>query len=170
MKFKLDIVLDGPIDLVWEARERRFENPEKFPELTKHQELNKRKDGSKLYVKSRIELASKVPDALKKILKPEMLNMIDDSVYDLDAGTHTWTYTPEAKSPFFSAKGRSQYTEFEEGGKKKTRRRMEQDVTVSIPLIGKLAEQFIIDQIRKNVDKDTAGMQKMLKMMQEEQE
>lgn len=168
MKHKMEVILDGPVDMVWEARERRFENPDKFPDLKNRHELSRREENGKLFVKSRVELANKVPSSLRKVIKPEMLNVIDDSVYELSTGIHTWTYTPEAKSDFFKSKGYSKYTEFEQGGEKKTRRALEIEVNIRIPIVGGLAEQFIIDLIKKNLLKDNESMQQMLRMMKEE--
>lgn len=169
MRYKMDIVLDGPVDMVWEAREKRFENPDKFPEIQKHDELERREEGRKLFTKRRMELASKVPRPLRRFMKEEMLNMIDHSEYDMETGEHRWKYVPEAGSDFFSCKGYSKYTEFEEGGEKKTRRKLEVEVKVTVPILGNIAEQFILDIIKKNLKKDTASIQKMLRIMKEEQ-
>lgn len=169
MKMKAEYIFDGPTDMVWEAREKRFENPEKFPELQKHVELDRKEEGDKIYSKREIELASSVPKALQAVLKPDMLKCVDNSVYDLKEGTHKWDIKPKFKTSAFTCTGWSKYTDFEENGEKKTKREIVLEVKVKMPVVGKMAEQFILDAYKKNLKKDNDTIQKMIRMMKEEQ-
>lgn len=165
MKFKAKYTFDGPIDMVWEAREKRFQNPEQFPELEKHVEIERKEEGSKIFSKREIELSASVPKALQKILSPEMLKCIDSSEYDMEAGTHTWVITPSFKTKVFKCTGYSKYTEFEDGDNKKTLREIELDVKVNIPVLGSMAEQVILDGYKKNLMKDNDSISKMIGIM-----
>jgi len=168
MKFKAKLTFDGTTDMVWEAREKRFENPEKFPELQKHEELERREEGSKIYSKRKIELAASIPKPLRRVLSPDMMKCIDESVYDLEAGTHKWDITPTFKTRAFKCTGFSKYTEFEEGGEKKTLREIELEVKVNIPVLGAMAEQVILEGYKKNLDRDNESIAKMLEIMKQE--
>jgi hypothetical protein len=168
MKFKGEYVLNGPIDMVWEAREKRFGNPDLFPELQKHQEIERREEGKKIFSKRLIEISSSIPKPLQKVLSPEMLKCTDDSIYDMEANTHTWNVVPNFKTKVFKCTGYSKYIEFDENGEKKTRRIIELTVTVDIPLLGKMAEQVVLEGYKKNLDKDNQTMSKMIEILKKE--
>ncbi|HOX28263.1 MAG TPA: DUF2505 family protein [bacterium] len=165
MKFKAQYTFDGPIDMVWEAREKRFENPDQFPEMQKHQEIERREEGKKIFSKRLIELSASIPGALQKVLSPEMLKCVDDSVYDMENNVHSWTIKPNFKTKVFTCVGYSKYNEFDEGGQKKTKRELELTVTVDIPFVGKMAEQVIMDAYKKNLEKDNETISKMISIM-----
>jgi hypothetical protein len=165
MKFKGEYIFNGPIGMVWEAREKRFENPEQFPELQKHQEIERREEGKKIFSKRLIEISSSVPKPLQKILSPEMFNCTDESVYDMESNVHTWNVVPNFKTKVFRCTGYSKYVEFDENGEKKTRRFIELTVTVDIPLLGRMAEQVILDGYKKNLDRDNQTISKMIGIM-----
>jgi len=166
MKFKKEYVLNGPVDMIWEAREKRYENLDKFPELKNRQELDRKEKDGMLHVKSKLKLASKVPGALRRVMKDDSFDIIDNSEYNLETGEHKFTYNSE-RAKFFKCKGYSKYTEFEENGDKKTKRLLEFEVKVNVPVVGGLAEQFITDAIKKNLEKDNTSIERMIQMMKE---
>ncbi|GEM_PF-1650217 len=168
MKFKANFLFDGPIDMVWEAREKRFENPDKFPELQKHEEISRREEGKKIFSKRIIELSASIPKPLQKVLSDDMMKTIDESVYDMETNVHTWTITPKAGSKLFKCTGYSKYNEYEEGGQRKTKRELELEVKVDLPLLGKMAEQVILEAYKKNLEKDNQTIAKMIRIMKEE--
>lgn len=165
MKFKAEYVFNGPINMVWEAREKRFHTPDLFPELQKHQEIERREEGKKIFSKRLIEISSSIPKPLQKILSPDMLNCTDESVFDMETNVHTWNVVPNLKTKVFKCVGYSKYTEFDDGGEKKTRRELELTVTVDIPLLGKMAEQVILDGYKKNLEKDNQTLTKMIEVL-----
>jgi hypothetical protein len=168
MKFKGEYIFNGSIDMVWEAREKRFENPEQFPELQKHQEIERRTEGKKIFSKRLIEISGSIPKPLQKVLSPEMMKCTDESVYDMEANTHTWNVTPNFKTKVFKCIGYSKYNEYEENGEKKTKRLIELTVTVDIPLVGKMAEQVVLDGYKKNLERDNQSMAKMIEIMKKD--
>jgi hypothetical protein len=170
MKYKGTHVFDAPIEMVELAREKRFEKPEFFPELKARKEIERIEEGNILKSKRTMELAAKVPPALRMILSPDMLNCIDESVYDRSTGVHTWTVVPSFKTELFRCTGQSKYKEITVGGEVKTQRELELTVEVKIPMLGKLAEQVVLDAYKKNVDKDVVTIKKMISIMKEEGE
>ena len=168
MKFKANYVFNGPIDMIWEAREKRFENPKKFPELQKHVELERKVEGNKIFSKRQIELSASIPKALQRVLSPDMMKCTDSSEYDMDAGTHKWVITPNFKTKVFTCTGYSKYKEYEEGGEKKTKREIELEVKVNIPVLGSMAEQVILEGYKKNLLKDNDSIAKMITIMKTE--
>jgi|WetSurMetagenome_2_1015567.scaffolds.fasta_scaffold419752_2 hypothetical protein len=168
MKFKSEYIFDGPIDMVWEAREKRFQNPERFPELQKHQEIERREEGKKIFSKRLIELTANIPKPLQRILSPEMLKCVDESEYDMDTNVHKWTVRPNFKAKVFTCIGYSKYDEFEEGGSKKTKRHLELEVKVDIPLLGNMAESVVLEAYKKSLEKDNRTIAKMIEIMKNE--
>lgn len=168
MKYKGSHVFDAPLEFVEQAREKRFERPDVFPELKSRQEIEHIEEGNILKSKRTMELAASVPPALRKILSPDMLRCVDESVYDRSTGVHTWNVIPQFKTDLFRCFGRSQYKEFKEGDKVKTKRDLELSVEVKIPMLGKLAEQVILDGYKKNYEKDLKTIDKMIQIMKDE--
>lgn len=168
MKYKGEFIFDATADMVWEAREKRFENPDKFPEL-QHQELIERtQKGNVIRQKRKIELSASVPPALRAILPAEMLKCIDISEYDLDAGTHKFMVRPNFKTDVFKCYGTSKYTEFTgDDGKPRTKRELELSVEVKVPIVGKQAEKVILDGYKKNVERDNESIRKMIGIMKQ---
>ncbi len=165
MKFKAEYFFDGTPELIWEAREKRLENPDIFPELQKHKEVERREENGKIFSRRHIELASNIPGALKKVLSEDMMKCVDDSVYDLREGTHNWTIVPLAKNKIFRCTGKSKYTPFEKDGKVMTKRELEFEVKVEIPIFGGKVEELIIDSYKKNLLKDNDSLAKMIAIM-----
>jgi hypothetical protein len=166
MKYKGTFIFDADVNTIWEAREKRFENPDQFPELQKHEEIEREQNGPIIKSKRKIELAASVPPALRAILPGEMLKCIDKSEYNLETGVHKWVVTPNFKTELFSCVGYSKYTEFKDSdGKQKTRRELELEVTVKVPILGRKAEEVILEAYKKNVDKDNTTMKKMIEIM-----
>lgn len=170
MKYTGTFHFKAPMDMVQEARERRFENTDQFPELKKHEEIERKEEGRIIRSKRKIELASNVPAPLRKIFSPEMLKCIDESVYNNETGEHTWDVKPTFKADVFTCHGYSKYTEYKDkDGETCTRRELELTVNVKLPLFGKVAEQFILDAYKKSVDKDNKTIDKMIGIMKQKQ-
>jgi hypothetical protein len=168
MKYKAEFIFDAPEAMVWEAREKRFEHPERFPELQKQELMDRKEDGDVIKQKRKIELSASVPKALRTVLPAEMLKCIDESVYDRSKGTHHFVVKPNFKTDVFTCKGFSKYEEFEEGGKVKTKRYLELDVIVKVPIVGRKAEEVILDGYKKNVLRDNDSITEMVEMMKKE--
>ena len=170
MKYKGTHVFDAPMEFVEQAREKRFERPEIFPEMKSRKEIERVEDGHILKSKRTMELSANVPPALRKILSPDMMKCIDESVYDRKTGVHTWNVVPMFKTDLFHCFGRSRYQEIQEDGRVKTKRELELAVEVKVPFLGKLAEQVIMEGYRKSVEKDFKTIAKMIRILKEEAE
>lgn len=170
-KIKITHRFNAPLDKVQDARERRFENPEKFPELKGIKETYRKEDGRILKTKRNIELSAQIPKALRNVLKPEMLKCVDVSTYDLETGVHTWTVIPVQHKNVFKCKGKSIYKERSKpDGGVETVRDLEMTFEVKVPVVGKLAEQVLGKAYEKSLDKDRKSIKKMLNIMDEEDE
>ena len=158
-------VFDAPLEKVNEAREKRFEHPDKFPDLKKVKVLEEKKEGKILKKKQYIEISSAIPKQARKFLPVDVLNCIDESVYDLEKNTHHWSVTSAKHKKIFKIDGDSEYVEFEEDGRVKTKREYKISIKVNIPLFAKVAEQAILTTYVKNMKKDCESIKKMLRMM-----
>lgn len=170
MKFTGTFYFKAPMNMVQDARERRFENPDQFPELKQHEEIERKVEGQVIHSKRKIELASSVPAPLRKIISPDMLRCVDESVYNNETGEHTWDVKPTFKTDVFTCHGYSKYTEYtDKEGEICTKRELELTVKVKLPLFGKVAEQFILDAYKKNVEKDNKTIDRMIGIMKQKQ-
>ena len=161
MKYTAEFEFDATADVVWEAREKRFEHPERFPELQKQELIDRKEEGDIIKQKRKIELSASIPKALRTILPSEMMKCIDESVYDMKKGTHHFVVKPNFKSDVFVCKGYSKYTETNG----KTKRYIELEVKVKVPIVGKMAEEVILESYKKNVLRDNESMKEMIAMM-----
>ncbi|MEW5946614.1 MAG: DUF2505 family protein [bacterium] len=167
MKIKVTHRFNAPLEKVQEAREKRFENLDKFPEMKQYREFWREQKGNVLKTKRRIELSAHIPPALRGVLKPEMLRCVDDSEYDFDSGVHVWTVIPEHHRDVFFCKGKSVYRErIKQDGTPETVRDLEMVIKVKVPVVGKIAEQVLGKAYEKNLEKDCQTIKKMLGIME----
>ncbi|MFH1539067.1 MAG: DUF2505 family protein [bacterium] len=170
-KIKITHRFDAPLERVQEARERRFENLDKFPEMKGIDETYRKQEGNVLRTKRNIELSAQIPKALRNVLKPDMLKCVDESMYDLETGVHTWTVIPIQHRNVFKCKGKSIYRERDKpDGGVETVRDLEMTIEVKVPVVGKLSEQVLGKAYEKNLDKDRKSIKKMLNIMDEEED
>ncbi len=171
MKIKKVHIFDAPPDKVWIAREKRFEDPKKFPELKKIKIISREENGDTIKMKREIELVGDIPKVLEKSIKTDMLKCEEESIYDLKKNTHTWVITSKAYKKLFEGYGTSIYTEFKDkDGKVKTKRTLEFTLKVKVPILGDIAEKFLMSIYEKSLEKDGESIKKMLKIMNSEEE
>ena len=169
MKIKVSHRFDAPLEKVQVARERRFENPDKFPELKHIKEIFREQKGNIIRTKRNIELSAQIPPAIRHVLKPEMLKCVDESEYNLETNVHTWTIIPEYYKDVFYSKGKSVYRErMKPNGTPETIRDLEMTMSVKVPIFGSIVEQVLGKAYEKNLEKDYQSIKKMLAIMKDE--
>lgn len=151
MKFKIEQVFDAPLAKVIEAREKRYEL---LPNIRKPDYLERKEDGG--LVRSKRKFIVAVPDGMSKIVPPDAVSFVDISVWDAAKGEHRWNIISDKFPRQITWQGATRYTEFDDGGAKKTRRVMEGEVKVKIPFVGDQFEKMISSGFKKNFEKDHA--------------
>lgn len=162
MKFRVTHVFDAPLEIVLESREARYTELEKIPDLKSVQEIEKQVEGDIVKSKRESSASSLVPAPFRKFISPDMLKWVEESEWNIKTHIHKWRVKPilsdkhknKQSQEFFECTGKTEYKEFEDKGIKKTRRTLEGELNVKVPVFGKIAENGIIEAFKKNFGKD----------------
>ena len=96
----------------------------------------------------KVDASKEIPGAAAKVLKPEMLIWIEESVWDPKTERFRWKVLPTAMKDKISCAGELWY---EDQGDT-TRRVVQGEITIKIPFVGKVAEQAILANLQKTYD------------------
>ena len=148
----INLVQEFPYKLadVLAARERRYEDIKRFPELKDQKILEKREEGDMIFTRRELAFGDKVPDLLKKIVPPEMLKMLEESHFNSKTHVNNYEVFPQNNKDKLCIHGRSVYEDLGE----KSRRSYELKIECNVPLIGSILAGQIRDQYQKGLVKD----------------
>lgn len=106
-------------------------------------------DGSTTW-RFKVVAGGDVPSSVRKVLSEEMLTWHEDTRFVPADHTIYWTITPlTAKAQaLLSSKGIWKLMPNGKG----TRRIIEGEITVKVPLVGKLVEQYLANELKRNYD------------------
>ena len=92
--------------------------------------------------------ANSVPAAARRVLKPEMLEWIEESRWDPAAEKFTWMIETKIMKDKIKCSGELYYDDL--GGK--TRRVVLGTIEIKIPLAGRIAEKVIVGSLRQSYE------------------
>jgi hypothetical protein len=133
-----------------------------MPSVKKIVELERQDDGNTLRRRVHYIPANEVPAFARGSIKPEHLEWIEESTYD--RGRKSCEYIikaniPERWSDRFKSRGG--WTLREEGGKVK--RVIEGEVTIKVSLVGGMAERYVVNQVKRNLDEEAEVLKNLLR-------
>lgn len=102
-----------------------------------------------------------VPVFAKKLVTREMLSWDETSVYDLKTHSASWNVRPNVKpewQKFFQAEGKYTLVATERG---KTRRSVEGELFLRVPVVQKMAERAILGEVRRMFDAEAETLRDM---------
>jgi hypothetical protein len=103
----------------------------------------------------------RVPVFAKKVVTREMLSWDERSTYDLKSHEAAWSVSPNVKpewQKYFQAQGR--YRLVPNGGGR-TKRTVEGDITLRVPVVQKMAERAILAEVRRMFDAEAETLREM---------
>jgi len=123
------------------------------------EELERNETETEIVRKVRVRPRYEVPSFAKGAIRREMTEYVEASRYDKRA--HRFTYTihpniPAAWGDKFVSRGT--YTLTEDPGPR-TRRHIEVELTIKVPLVGGLAERYIAEQVKANFDQEARALE-----------
>ena len=123
------------------------------------EEIERRETDDDIVRRVRIRPRYDVPSFARGRIRPEMTEYVEASRYDRRA--HEFTYTihpniPASWSDKFVSRGT--YSLTEEAGPR-TRRHIEVELVLHIPLVGRLAERYIAEQVKSNFDQEARALE-----------
>lgn len=103
----------------------------------------------------------KVPVFAKKVVSREMLSWDETSTYEIKLHEAAWSVAPNAKPEwrkYFHAEGTYKLRPLERG---RTRRLVEGELTLHVPVVQKVAERAILGEVRKMFDAEAETLREM---------
>ena len=134
-----------------------FENHLNHPQLIERlaampafrsRDLIDKSDGAngKVTWRFKVVAGGEIPPAARKVLSEEMLTWVEPSTFDPTTHSIAWSIDPMVMKDKFQRSGTWQLVG-ENGG---TKRIIEGSISIKFPFVGKVAEAFIINELKKN--------------------
>lgn len=122
-----------------------------LPNVSKSELMEERDAGDRKYIKVKWNVHGQIPPLAQKIIKPEMLTFIEDSVWD----RKTLTYSTKIIPHFFKQQVDCRHkVEFFDNGDGRTKRVLSGFFEFKVPIIGPLFEVVVIKYLKQNSDAD----------------
>jgi hypothetical protein len=149
VRFSLDQDLAGTVEEVLEVLADPGFVPElgALPKVGPPELLEHRLADGTLHQRVRYRFTGALSPAVTRVIDPSRLVWVDDTTYDLAAGTATFRIRPEHYATRLKCSGRHRFTP-RPGG---CRRRIEGDLTVSYPLVGRAVERAILSGLEEHL-------------------
>lgn len=162
MDFRMEHIFDWPASLIVPilAAGEDIVPMEDLPNVTQRKVLERRREGSKMFSRLEWNVHGQIPKIAQKIISPEKLNFIEESVWD----DQTQAFTVRILPHFFRKQitCRTVSTWSDHDGGKKARRVFGGTLEIHIPVIGPIMERTIIDYLKKNNDENAKMVRKAL--------
>ena len=122
-----------------------------LPNVSTNKLLNDRWEGDKRYLQVEWCVHGQIPKLAQKIIKPDMLTFVEDSIWDGTKLTYTTRIIPHHFKNQINAQHRVTFTDAGDG---RTKRVLSGIFEVKIPLIGLVFEIAILQQLKDNCEAD----------------
>ncbi len=155
MRFEIAHEFDVPLD----ALELAVLSPDLFlrmsPRLTSMEEVRQKRHALDAGVLDRVwayQANVKVPVFAQKVVTREMLSWEEQSSYTLATHSASWVVVPQVKAEwrkYFHAAGTYRLLPLASG---RTRRVVEGELTLKVPVVQSVAERAILSEVRKTFE------------------
>jgi len=161
MKFSMDHYFDTPADKIIDMLKAGEDlcRMEDLPNVSSRKVIERRREGKKMFSRIEWNVHGQIPKIAQKILRPEMLTFVEESVWDDDDTTFRTKIIPHYLKDKLSCNTTSQWSAAGDG---KARRRFGGELVLNIPIVGPVAEKTIVDYLKKNNDKNAVIVRKFL--------
>ncbi|MCE9501880.1 MAG: DUF2505 domain-containing protein [Leptospira sp.] len=157
MKYTVVQKFDVSLPELLRAREDRYKNLDKFPDLKNVSLLDEKKEGNKVFQKRKIDLGASLPQVLSVALNDPSL--IEESSFDLDSNTHIFKLFPPNNEKVVTITGKSLYREISPNS---SERSYEVEVKSEVFLVGGLIEGAIEEIHKHSLEKDKNSINQFL--------
>jgi hypothetical protein len=149
VRFTLDQDLPGTVEEVLEVLADPGFVPElgALPKVGPPELLEHRLADGTLHERVRYRFTGALSPAVTRVLDPSRLVWVQETTYDLEAGTASFRIVPEHYANRLRCSGRYRFTA-RSGG---CRRAIEGDLTVSYPLVGRAVERAILSGLEEHL-------------------
>jgi len=122
-----------------------------LPNVSNNTLLEERDAGDKKFIKVKWCVHGQIPPIAQKLVRPEMLTFIEDSVWDRT----TLTYSTKIIPHFFKNQVDCRHkVEFFDNGDGRTRRVLSGFFEFKVPIIGPVFETVVLKYLKQNAEED----------------
>jgi hypothetical protein len=122
-----------------------------LPNVSQNKLLDERVVGDKKYIKVEWCVHGQMPPIVQKVIKPNMLTFVEESVWDRTTKVYTTKIIPH----FFRNQIDAHHkVEFFDNGDGRTRRVLSGVFEIKIPIIGAIFEGLVLTYLKQNCEDD----------------
>lgn len=161
MRFHMEHQFNWPTEKIVEIlKSGQYLVPmDKMPNVNEYREVSVERKGSKIFKKCEWCVHGKIPKMAQKVIRPEMLTFIENTVWDDETTTFTTKIIPHFFKNQFDCRTQSKWGSAGEG---KTVRKFQGNIIIKFPLIGPPVEKAIIQQLKANNDRNAVLVREAL--------
>ena len=161
MRFEIAQEFSGPPDAVARiyTEPRFYELLGGFPKLGHPEVLDRREEGSAVHLAVRFRFTGNLSGAVTKVVDPNKLSWVEDSVHDLERLTMMFRMKPDHYADRLRSEGTARCQPNGAGG---TRRLTEGELAVRVPLVGRSAEGAIVSGLREHLAAEVQVVERLL--------
>ena len=149
MRFTLEQTLPGSIDDVIGA----LLDPDflrclgDLPTLAPPEVLDQRRDGDRVVQRIHYQFTGSLSPAVSRVVDPKKITWVDETTYDLTAKRASFRIIPDHYIGKLRCSGTYEFTQRDAA----TLRRVTAELSVSVPLVGKVVERAIVSGLREHM-------------------
>ncbi len=145
-----DYGLDTVCDILMDSKTPLYELVD-LPNVSATKPISEKDTGDKKYIKNEWCVHGQIPKIAQKLIKPEMLTFIEDSVWDRKKKTYTAKIIPHFFKKQLNARHK---VVFSDNGDGRTKRDLVGFIEVKLPIIGRVFELAVIQHLKDNAEAD----------------
>ena len=145
-----DYYIDTVVNILMDSPEPIYDLLD-LPNASQLTPISEKDEGDKKFIKNEWCVHGQIPKIAQKVIKPEMLTFVEDSIWDRTNLTYSTRVIPH----FFKKQIKVRHKmEFFDTGDGRTKRTVVGFLEVRIPIIGQVFEKTVIKYIVQNTEED----------------
>lgn len=158
MRFHLEQAFSAPVDDV----ARAFTDPGYYqllaglPKLGRPEVLERREDGDRVYLRVRYRFTGDLSGAARRVVDPARLTWVEHATHDLAHHEVEFRMVPDHYGGLLRSSGR--YTFRDEAGG--TRRVVDGEVVVKVPIVGGAVERAIVSGLSEHMAEEVGVVER----------
>lgn len=145
-----EVGLDEYLELLFGLAEADEESSlNELPNVKDREEIDRCEDDCFVHATVRCSAMGNIPRKARRILKPHMLAWLEHTTFDKKGRFWDWRIEPYYFRDIFCCTGRMSLYE---DGPGRTKRVTKGKIEIRFPVFGRVAEKYIIRELKKNMD------------------
>jgi hypothetical protein len=151
-KYNVVNYYEYPVDVVCQVlmETPNIYNLADLPNVSTNQQLEDRDAGDKKYIKVKWDVQGQLPPIVQKVVKPNMLTFVEDSVWDRRTRVYSTKILPSFFKNVIDAHHQLEFTE-EKG---RTKRLLRGHFEFKVPVVGPIFEGLVVNLLKQNIEAD----------------